>query len=148
MCGSRCCIHIKTIAKDEIADLINRYAQDESKKTYLLSKADELFGFAAIGENNETQGVILAFPHNMKAPLDSTYWVTSIYVDPQFRHQGIGKSLVWRLYQYAQERDVMLLSNFATEDHIGFWYELGFDVYFRGKNAQGIELAAAMIRVK
>ena len=148
LCGDSCCIHTKPIAKDEMADLINKYAQDESKKTYLLSKADELLGFAAIGENNATKGVILAFPHCMKAPLDSMYWVTSIYVDPQFRHQGIGRSLVWRLYQYAQEREVMLLANFATEDHIGFWYELGFDIYFRGKNTQGIELAAAMIRVK
>ncbi len=148
LCGDSPCIHIRMIAKDETADLINKYEQDESKKTNLLSKTDELFGFAAVSENNETQGVIFAFPHSMKAPLDSTYWITSIYVDPQFRHQGTGRALVWRMYQYAQEKDVIQLTNFAKEYDIGFWYELGFDIYFRGKNTQGITLAAAMIRVK
>ncbi len=148
MYGDCRCINIRAIAKDEISDLINKYAQDESKKTFLLSKSDELFGFAAIGENNETKGVVLAFSHSMKAPLDSKYWVTHIYVDPHFRHQGIGRSLIWRLYQYAQEKDILQLTNFTTEDLIGFWYKLGFDIYRRGKNTQGVTLASAMIRVK
>ncbi len=146
--GDRRHINIRAIVKDEIANLINKYAQDESTKASLLNKSEELFGFAAIGENNETQGVIFAFSHGMKAPLDSKYWVTSIYVDPNFRHQGIGRSLIWRLYQYAQENDVIQLTNFAKGDHIGFWYKLGFDIYFRGKNTKGVTLATAMIRVK
>lgn len=148
LCENSCGIRIRRMVKDEIADLINKYAQDESKKTDLLSKVDDLFGFVAVGDNNEIKGVIFAFPHSMKAPLENTYWVINIYVDPQFRHQGIGRSLVWRLYQYAQGKDVIQLTNLATGDNIGFWYELGFDIYFRGKNKQGVNLAAAMIRVK
>ncbi len=146
--GDSCSICIRAIEKNEIADLINKSAEDESKKAYLLSKADDIFGFVAVSENNETKGVILAFPHSMKAPLESTYWVTNIFVESQFRHHGIGRSLVLRLYQYAQENEVIQLTNFATGSDIGFWYELGFDIYFRGKNNKGVTLAAAMIRVK
>ncbi len=145
--GKSCDIYIRAIEKNEILDLINKYAKDESRKTYLLSKADDLFGFVAVSGDNETKGVILAFPHSMKAPLDSISWVTSIYVDPQFRHQGIGRSLVWQLYQCAKE-EVIQITSFTTEYDVGFWYKLGFDIYFRGKNTQGVTLAAAMMRVK
>ena len=139
-------IHMRAITKDETADLINKYTEKESKKTHLLSKADELLGFAAVGENEQIKGVILAFPQSMKAPLDSTYWVVSLYVDPQFRHQGIGTSLVWQLFQYARKKGVLQITCFTVDEHIGFWYKLGFDIHFRGKNTQGTMLATAMIR--
>ena len=139
-------IHMRAITKDETADLINKYTEKESKKTHLLSKADELLGFAAVGENEQIKGVILAFPKSMKAPLDSTYWVVSLYVDPQFRHQGIGTSLVWQLFQYARKKGVLQITCFTVDEHIGFWYKLGFDIHFRGKNTQGAMLATAMIR--
>ena len=140
---------IRTISKDEIAPFINQSVLDEKRKTYLLSKADEIFGFA-IGEEDKIQGVILAFADNMYAPLDGTQWRTFLYVDPQFRHQGMGRSLVWRLYQYAQEKDVIQLNNFeTTEDDIGFWYELCFDIFFWAVNPQsGKRCTTAMIRVK
>lgn len=143
-----CGIYIRAIEKNEISDLINKYAKDESRKTYLLSKADDLFGFVAVSGDNETKGVIFAFPHSMNAPLNSNHWVTNIYVAPQFRHQGIGRSLVWQLYQAAQEKEVIQLTSFTTEADVGFWYELGFDIFCRGKNAKGVSLATAMIRVK
>lgn len=140
---------IRTISKDEISSFINQSVLDEKRKTYLLSKADDLFGFA-IGEEDEMQGVILAFADNMYAPLDGTQWRTFLYVDPQFRHQGIGRALVLRLYQYAQEKDVIQLNNFdTTEDNIGFWYELGFDIFFWAVNPQrGKRCTTAMLRVK
>ena len=96
------------------------------------------------------QGVILAFADNMYAPLDGTQWRTFLYVDPQFRHQGIGRALVLRLYQYAQEKDVIQLNNSdTTEDNIGFWYELGFDIFFWAVNPQrGKRCTTAMLRVK
>lgn len=141
-------IYTRAIEKNEISELINKYAKDESRKTYLLSKADDLFGFVTVSEDNEIKGVILAFPHSMNAPLNSKHWVTNIYVDPQFRHQGIGRSLVWQLYQDAQEKEVIQLTSFTTESDVRFWYELGFDIIFRGKNAKGVSLATAMIRVK
>lgn len=146
--GGSCGVNIRAIVKDEMSALINKYIEDESKKKTFLSNKDELFGYVALGDNSDSKGVIIAFPHEMKAPFDSTYWVTNIYVDPRFRYQGIGRSLVWQLYQHAKEKEVIQLTSFTTEYDVGFWYELGFDIYFRGKNTQGVTLAAAMMRVK
>lgn len=146
--GGSCCNRIRKITKDEILDLIKKYTEGENKKAYLLSKADELFGFVSVADNNETNGVIFALPDSMYPPLNSTRWLTFVFVDPKFRHQGIGRSLVMRLYQYAQGKEAIQLTCSAMGDDIGFWYGLGFDISFRGANSKGVMLATAMIRVK
>lgn len=140
----------RTISKDEILHIINEYAIDENRKSNLLSKADELFGFAAIGEEGEIKGAILAFPDSMQAPLVSIHWCITLFVQPECRNQGIGKSLVGKLYQYAHGKNAMQLTNFdPTEDNIGFWYKLGFDILFWGVNSQtGKRATNAMIRIK
>lgn len=147
--GDNRSVYIRTVSKDEIPHLINKYASDEKKKAYLLNKTENLFGFVAVGEEDEIKGVILASPDSMQAPLDSTRWWMFLFVDPQCRNHGIGRSLVWQLYQYAKEKDVIQLTNFdGTEDNIGFWYKLGFDIFFWGVNAQtGKRSTTAMIRV-
>lgn len=142
---------IRIATKDEIFYLIDKYTLDEKLKTnYLLRKSDDLFGFVSIGENNETQGVIIAFADSMQAPFDSIRWFIFLYVDPRFRHKGIGRSLVCQLYRYAQEKEVVQLTNFdTTEDNIGFWFELGFDIFFWAENTQtGKRSTTAMVRVK
>ena len=51
---------------------------------------------------------------------------------------------------YAKENNFVQLTNFdITEDNIGFWYEIGFDIFFWGVNAStGKRGTTAMIRVK
>ena len=144
-------VSVRALLKDEIPHLINKYAPTESKRSYLLGKSDELFGFAAVGTDGEPLGIILALSDSMKAPLDSTQWGIFLFVEPQYRNRGIGRALVRKMYQCARENEdnVLQLTNIGSEDYIGFWYELGFDIFLWGVNEQTRKRAAtAMIRVK
>lgn len=139
----QCSLSVREASKDEITYLIGEYSPNEKKKEFLLKKADKLFGFVAV-EQDEIRGVILAFPDRMEAPFDSTKWCIVLFVEPQYRRKGVGRSLVYRMYQYAHGKDVVQLNNIASDgENIGFWYELGFDIFFWiGNNA-----TSAMLRV-
>ncbi|MBQ4575041.1 MAG: GNAT family N-acetyltransferase [Clostridia bacterium] len=141
---------IKRASKDEIQQAIDTYIFDDKKKEYFLSKANDLLGFVAIGDNENIQGTIIAFSDSMQAPLDCTRLWINVFVEPKCRNQGIGKILVYEVYQYAKENDIAQLTNFdITEDNIGFWYEIGFDIFFWGVNAStGKRGTTAMLRVK
>jgi len=141
---------IKRASTDEIKQAIDRYVSNNKKKSYLLSKLNDLLGFIAIGENEKTQGVIIASLDSMQAPLDCNRLWIDVFVEPELRHQGIGTALVYQAYRYAKEYDIVQLTNFdATEDNIGFWYKIGFDIFFWGVNPQtGKRATTAMIRVK
>ena len=141
---------IKRASTDEIQQAIDTYIYDDKKKAYFLSKSNSLLGFVAIGDNENIQGAIIAFPDSMQTPLDSTRLWINVFVEPECRNQGIGKALVCEVYRYAKENDFVQLTNFdITEDNIGFWYEIGFDIFFWGVNAStGKRGTTAMIRVK
>ncbi len=142
--------NIKRASADEIKQAINTYIYDDKRKEYFLSKSNDLLGFMAIGDNGNPQGVIIAFPDSMQAPLDcSRLWIY-LFVKPECRNRGIGKDLIYEMYQYAKENDIVQLTNFdPTEDNIGFWYKIGFDIFFWGANVQtGKRGTTAMIKVK
>lgn len=141
---------IKRASTDEIQQAIDTYIYDDKKKAYFLSKSNSLLGFVAMGDSGNIQGAIIAFPDSMQAPLDSTRLWIHVFVEPECRNQGIGKALVYEVYRYAKENDFVQLTNFdITEDNIGFWYEIGFDIFFWGVNAStGKRGTTAMIRVK
>lgn len=141
---------IKRASTDEIQQAIDTYIYDDKKKAYLLSKSNSLLGFVAMGDNGNIQGAIIAFPDSMQAPLDSTRLWINLFVELEYRNQGIGKALVYEVYRYAKENDFVQLTNFdITEDNIGFWYEIGFDIFFWGVNSStGKRGTTAMIRVK
>jgi len=141
---------IKRASADEIQQAIDTYIYDDKKKTYFISKSDNLLGFIAIGEDGKIQGAIIAFADSMQAPLDSDRLWINLYVEPECRNQGIGKALVYEAYRYAKENNFVQLTNFdAKEDNVGFWYEIGFDIFFWGINSStGKRGTTAMIRVK
>ena len=141
---------IKRASTDEIQQAIDTYIYDDKKKAYFLSKSNSHLGFVAIGDNGNIQGAIIACPDSMQAPLDCTRLWIHVFVEPECRNQGIGKALVYEVYRYAKENDFVQLTNFdITEDNIGFWYEIGFDIFFWGVNAStGKRGTTAMIRVK
>ena len=141
---------IKRASKDEIQQVIDTYITDDKRKSYFLSKPSDLLGFIAKGDNGNIKGAIIAFPDSMQAPLDCTRLWINVFVEPECRNQGIGNALVYEVYRYAKENDIVQLTNFdAIEDNIGFWYEIGFDIFFWGVNAQtGKRGTTAMIRVK
>ena len=142
--------YIKRASTDDIQKAIDTYIYDDKRKAYFLNKLNDLLGFVVIGDNRNIQGAIIAFPDSMQAPLDCTRLWINVFVEPKCRNQGIGKALVYEAYLYAKEHDIVQLTNFdTTEDNIGFWDEIGFDVFFWGVNAQtGKRGTTAMVRVK
>ncbi len=86
----------------------------------------------------------------MQAPLDCMHLWIHPFVEPEYRNQGLGRSLVYKMYQYAKENDIIQLTNVDTsEDNIGFWYEIGFDIFFwEVKTQTGKRITTAMIRVQ
>lgn len=143
-------VRIRSITKDEIAYFAAKYAAEDSQKAFFIEKADELFGFAALDEAGSANGIILGFADSMQAPLTDTLWWVSIFVETKCRNMGIGRALVREIYQYAKYSNVIQLTSVdKTEENIGFWYELGFDVYFWGESSQtGKRSTMAMVRVK
>ncbi len=141
---------IKRASTDEIQKVMDTYIYDNKRKAYFMSKSNDLLGFIAKGDHEHIKGVIIAFPDSMQAPLDCIRLWVNVFVEPECRNQGIGKALVYEVYRYAKENDIVQLTNFdTTEDNIGFWYKIGFDIFFWGVTAQtGKRSTTAMIRVK
>lgn len=142
--------NIKHASENEIQQVIEKYVTDEKRKAYFANKMNGLLGFVAIGEAGNIQRAIIAFPDSMQAPLDSMHLWIHPFVEPECRNQGLGRSLVYKMYQYAKENDIIQLTNVDTsEDNIGFWYEIGFDIFFwEVKTQTGKRITTAMIRVQ
>lgn len=148
--GSHC---IRPVQKQEINQLVRQYLEtstmSEISKEFFMSKIEEFFGFVAIGEENNIIGHILAYADEMKAPIDGNRWFLKLFVAPAYRRRGIGFALTKAMIQYAKGKDVMQLT--TTESHegdIGFWYRIGFDIFFWGVNANtGKRSSTAMLRI-
>lgn len=123
---------------------------ESGKKAYYLIRAKELTGFAACDENGEFIGVIIALPDSMQAPLDSVRLFIEVFVKEEYRKTGIGRALLFEMYWFAKENGAVQLTNTAqTAEHIGFWYEIGFDVFFWDANPNTGEYGTtAMLRVE
>ena len=118
--------------------------------SYFSNKINDPFGYIATGESGNIQGAIIAFPDSMQAPLDCMRLWIHPFVEPEYRNQGLGRTLVYEMYQYAKENNFIQLTNVDTsEDNIGFWYKIGFDIFFwEVKTQTGKRITTAMIRVK
>jgi len=58
--------------------------------------------------------------------------ISDLYVKPDYRNQGIGKSLVESVEEWFDEKGldiVWLRSHFSTEQVILFWEELGYNSF-------------------
>ena len=67
----------------------------------------------------------------MQAPLESVRLFVEVLVKEEYRKQGVGEGLVRRMYRFAKEIGAVQLTNFSqTAEYIGFWYRIGFDVFF------------------
>ncbi len=142
--------NIKRASPEEIQQVISKYVVDEKRKAYFANKMNDILGFVAIGEAGNIQGAIIAFPDSMQAPLDCMHLWIHPFVEPEYRNQGLGRSLVYELYQYAKENDIIQLTNVdISEDNIGFWYEIGFDIFFwEVKTQTGKRITTSMIRIQ
>lgn len=142
--------NIKRASTDDIQQVIDKYASTDQRKEFFMNKLKDLFGFLAIGDDGDIQGVIVAYPDSMQPPLDGTRLWINAFVEPECRNHGIGQSLVYEIYRYAKENGIIQLTNTdGAGDDIGFWYEIGFDIFFWDMNSKtGKRATTAMIRVK
>lgn len=140
----------RKLSIEEILSLIDTYMTDSGKRAFYLNKAEKLSGFAVCDENGETKGAIVALPDSMQEPLDSVRLFVEVFVEEEFRKQGIGRALVCEMYRFAKEMGAVQLTNFSeTAEHIGFWYRIGFDVFFWDANPNtGAYGTTAMLRVE
>ena len=140
---------VRKISRDEIINIINKLFTDERKKEYHLSKIDTQFGFVIDDDNGKIKGAIFAFPDSMQPPMDSTRWWITLFVEPEHRNKGIGKTLVHHMYQYAQDKDVVQLSNIGSDNDSVFWLNVGFDIFFWSPNSKtGARQVTSMLRIK
>ena len=102
-----------------------------------------------IDDNGKIKGAIFAFPDSMQPPMDSTRWWITLFVEPEHRNKGIGKTLVHHMYQYAQDKDVVQLSNIGRDNDSVFWLNVGFDIFFWSPNSKtGTRQVTSMLRIK
>lgn len=141
--------HARRLSKEEILRFIDSKLNDPGEQAFFRNRSDVLAGFAVYGDHGETMGTIIAFPDSMQAPLESVRLIVEVYVEEENRRQGIGAGLVCEMYRFAKNIGAVQLTNFSqTAEHIGFWYKIGFDVFFWDVNPNTGEYGTtAMLRV-
>lgn len=141
--------NIRELTQSEVLNIINEYVENEKKRNAYLSKANEIYGYGAIGNDGEIKGFILSFVDSMQPPLENKRRFIFPYVKPKHRKQGIGTALVYKMYEYARSENTMQLTAFDDNDsNIGFYHKIGFDIFFWDINRQtGKRATTAMLRV-
>lgn len=141
---------VKALSNEKTQRLIDEYMTDSEKKVYYMSKGDTLSGFAICGKHGEIMGAIIAFPDSMQAPLESIRLFVDVFVMEEYRKKGVGRELICEVCHFAKEIGAIQLTNFSqTAEYIGFWYEIGFDVFFWDVNPNTGEYSTtAMLRIE
>ncbi len=115
-----------------IAPLFDQYrvfykqSSDLEAATHFLnerfSKNESVVFMAMIRE--QTVGFIQLFPSFSSVSLNSIYILNDLFVDPEYRHKGIGKALLARAQQYCIETGVKGLAlETATDNPAQSLYE-------------------------
>ena len=141
---------VKALSNEKTQRLIDEYMTDSEKKVYYMSKVDTLSGFAICGKHGEIMGAIIAFPDSMQAPLESIRLFVDVFVMEEYRKKGVGRELICEVCHFAKEIGAIQLTNFSqTAEYIGFWYKIGFDVFFWDVNPNTGEYSTtAMLRIE
>ena len=131
---------------DEISNIITRNLLEVNVKDYGLEfskKHAEEFTVNKIRENFKNRAkVYVALKNNNvvgTAGLDKSwynddgeYWILSVFVKPENHGEGIGKSLIHKVEEYAKEINVKKLVVPASITACGFYHKLGYE-YANGK---------------
>ncbi|MES2206298.1 MAG: GNAT family N-acetyltransferase [Pseudomonadota bacterium] len=85
--------------------------------------------FLAI-EGHQLMGAAEIVAHDMDTHLNLGPWLASVYVAPEYRCKGVGRSLVKHVMQKAKEHNVETLYLF-TPNNEAFYQNLGWNTLFK-----------------
>lgn len=131
---------------DEISNIITRNLLEVNVKDYGLEfskKHAEEFTVNKIRENFKNRAKVYVALENSNiigtAGIDKSwyndngeYWILSVFVKPENHSEGIGKSLIYKLEEYAKEINARKLVVPASITACGFYHKLGYE-YANGK---------------
>lgn len=80
-------------------------------------------GFAAI-ENGEIIGGILGFEDPYAD--ESFFFVSELFVAPQWKRKGVGKTLICHLEQYLSSKNISAMQLISIDNNIKFYESSGF----------------------
>ena len=111
----------------------------EEKRVFFQGGRETVFGFAAVDGAGKMLGFIVAYTGEIGVPLAGNEWVVPyIFVDSDFRRQGIGSALLRELTKAARATEIaQLLFIGINESESSFWYNNNLNM-FRWKHLADI----------
>ncbi|RNF41209.1 GNAT family N-acetyltransferase [Planococcus salinus] len=80
-----------------------------------VSKEESIIFIALI--NEEPAGFVQLYPTFSSVALQRAYILNDLYVDQNFRQQGIGRRLIERCYEYCKEKEARYLTLETAKDN-------------------------------
>ena len=96
--------------KEELANMLN----NEEEKVFVIENDKEIIGYISIKINNKTTKSI---------------WIDELMIDKDYQNKGYGKSLINKVYQYAEENNckrIELNCWSFNENAKNFYHKQGF----------------------
>ena len=113
--------HPQTTIEQRIATLKERCAQTGGLPLTLIARmGDQVVGTASLVK------------HDMEVHLELTPWLSSVYVESEYRRQGFGSQLVKRMVKEAAGMNTKILYLF-TPDRESFYAGMGWQLLYREK---------------
>ncbi len=112
---------------EKVAKLFNQYrifydmpAAPEACKEFIQMRIEneESVIFVAINEEGESGGFTQLYPSFCSVELKPILYLYDLYVAPQFRRQGVGKALMQRATQYAEQINADRLTLETATDNL------------------------------
>ncbi len=111
------------------------FAVDETafRATFARMLCDSSTRLVVAEVENVVVGYVLAFSHDTFYANGRVTWIEEIAVDVEYRRQGIGKSLIKNIEDWAARHDCKLIA-LATRRAANFYEAIGYEAsatYFR-----------------
>ena len=112
---------------EEVAKLFNQYrifydmpSAPEACKDFIQNRIEkeESVIFIAINEGGETTGFTQLYPSFCSVELKPILYLYDLYVAPHFRREGIGKALMQRSKEYAEQINADRLTLETATDNV------------------------------
>jgi len=121
--------HIAEANKSQLHRIFDEHILGNGVPFY-QNKRDDMTGFLAVAENENTIGFITACPDEMGAPLTGMRWLISyIFVNAERRRQGIASALLGELIKSARQANIAQLDAMRLNDEAVLFFQANnFDI--------------------